>query len=171
LDTSAANPFELDTEPVARGQIDELVFAKLKEIGIKPAHPCSDAVFLRRSYLDVIGAMPTAQEAARFLEDRSANKRAALVDTLLERDEFADYWTLKWSDILRVKSEFPIDLWPMGNANGEPSRQTLATGTLSGALSTAWTYDALGQLTSRARQASGPRTAGPAVSGMTALET
>jgi len=105
--------FELAVEPIAFGQIDEFVFAKLKEIGIKPAHPCSEAVFLRRSYLDVIGAMPTAQEAALFLEDRSVNKRAALVDALLDRDEFADYWALKWSDILRVKSEFPINLWPM----------------------------------------------------------
>jgi len=140
--------FELAVEPIAFGQIDEFVFAKLKEIGIKPAHPCSEAVFLRRSYLDVIGAMPTAQEAALFLEDRSVNKRAALVDALLDRDEFADYWALKWSDILRVKSEFPINLWPIGNANGEPTAQTLATGTPSGALSTAWTYDALGQLTS-----------------------
>jgi len=112
------SPFELDIEPVSLGQIDGLVSAKLKEIGIKPAHPCSDAVFLRRAYLDVIGAMPTAQEAEQFLEDRSANKRAALVDALLDRDAFADYWVLKWSDILRVKSEFPINLWPIAYSHG-----------------------------------------------------
>ena len=112
-DSVPTSSFERDGEPVSVGQIDDLVFAKLKEIGIKPAHPCSDAVFLRRAYLDVIGCMPTAQEAGRFLEDRSANKRAALGDALLEHDEFADYWALKWSDVLRVKSEFPINLWPM----------------------------------------------------------
>jgi len=113
MEFCAASPFEFDVLALPACPIDEFVFAKLKEIGIKPAHPCSDAVFFRRANLDVIGAMPTAQEAARFLEDRSADKRAVLVDALLDHDEFADYWSLKWSDILRVKSEFPINLWPM----------------------------------------------------------
>jgi len=112
-DSGASSPYELDIEAVALGQIDGFAFEKLKDLGIKPAHPCSDAVFLRRAYLDVIGSMPTAQEAVLFLANRTVDKRAALVDALLERDEFADYWALKWSDILRVKSEFPINLWPM----------------------------------------------------------
>ena len=72
---------------------------------------CSDSVFLRRAYLDVIGTLPTPQEAREFLA-RTADKRAALIDRLLERDEFADYWAMKWSDLLRVKAEFPINLWP-----------------------------------------------------------
>ena len=56
--------------------------------------------------------MPTADEARAFLDDPSPNKRSALVDRLLERDEFADYWAMKWGDVLRVKSEFPVNLWP-----------------------------------------------------------
>ena len=104
--------FESDAEPVARGRIDELVFAKWKELGIEPANPCSDAVFVRRAYLDVIGTLPTAREARTFLQEQDKNKRAVLIDRLLGREEFADYWAMKWSDLLRVKSEFPINLWP-----------------------------------------------------------
>ena len=100
------------TSTSPRTQIDELVFGRLEQLGIQPANPCSDAVFVRRAYLDVIGTLPTAQEARAFLVDRDPNKRTALVDRLLEREEFADYWAMKWSDLLRVKSEFPINLWP-----------------------------------------------------------
>jgi hypothetical protein len=93
-------------------RIDELVFARLQEKGITPAAPCSDAVFVRRVYLDVIGTLPTAEEARSFLEDARPDRRQVLIDRLLERPEFADYWAMKWGDILRVKSEFPINLWP-----------------------------------------------------------
>ncbi len=96
------------------GKIDELVFGKLAEKGITPAAVCSDAVFLRRVYLDAIGTLPTANEARAFLKDSDPNKRKVLIDRLLDRKEFSDYWTMKWSDILRVKSEFPINLWPNG---------------------------------------------------------
>ncbi|MBZ5581249.1 MAG: DUF1549 and DUF1553 domain-containing protein [Acidobacteriia bacterium] len=106
------SPFETGAEPAPRGRIDELVFGKLKELGARPAFPCSDEVFLRRAYLDVIGTLPTPEEAWQFLQDPDPNKRAALIDGLLERPEFADYWAMKWSDLLRVKSEFPINLWP-----------------------------------------------------------
>ena len=106
------SPFGSTAVPAPRNRIDDLVFARLKRLGIQPAPVCSDAVFVRRAYLDVIGTLPTAEEARLFLTDRNPNKRAALVDRLLERDEFADYWALKWSDLLRVKSEFPINLWP-----------------------------------------------------------
>jgi hypothetical protein len=95
-----------------RGKIDELVFGRLKRLGIQPAHVCSDAVFVRRVYLDVIGTLPGEEETRAFLASHDPNKRSALVDRLLDRDEFADYWAMKWSDLLRVKSEFPINLWP-----------------------------------------------------------
>ena len=104
--------FEVLTPPTPQGQVDALVFAKWKELGIKPANPCSDAVFLRRVYLDVIGTLPTVQEAKAFLDDKSPDKRKKLVDALLERPEFAEYWAMKWCDVLRVKAEFPINLWP-----------------------------------------------------------
>ncbi|MCR4413645.1 MAG: DUF1549 domain-containing protein, partial [Thermoguttaceae bacterium] len=104
--------FELATPSVPRGRIDELVFAKLKQLGIEPAYPCSDAVFLRRVYLDVIGTLPTPDEARAFLKDTRPDKRDKLIEALLERPEFADFWAMKWSDLLRVKAEFPINLWP-----------------------------------------------------------
>jgi len=104
--------FESRAAPVPRGRIDELVFLQLQQLGIQPANICSDAVFLRRAYLDVIGTLPTREEAGRFLLDRDPLKRGALVDRLLQREEFADYWAMKWSDLLRVKAEFPINLWP-----------------------------------------------------------
>jgi len=94
------------------GQVDSLVFDRLKRLGIQPADRCSDGVFVRRAYLDVIGTLPTREEAAQFLQEASPGKRRALIDRLLERDEFADYWAMKWADLLRVKSEFPINLWP-----------------------------------------------------------
>ena len=105
-------PFETDAEPKSQGRIDELVAAKLRQLGIAPAKVCSDAVFLRRAYLDVSGTLPTADEARRFLEDRDPDKRRKLVDQLLDSDAYVDYWTMKWCDLLRVKSEFPINLWP-----------------------------------------------------------
>lgn len=93
-------------------RIDALVRAELEERGIEPAYPSSDEVFIRRAFLDVIGTLPQPGEIRRFLNDPRPNKRAILIDTLLERDEFADYWSLKWCDLLRVKAEFPINLWP-----------------------------------------------------------
>lgn len=104
--------FECALSPTPISRIDEFVSAKLQRLGIQPAKVCSDSVFARRVYLDVIGTLPTAEEAKAFLEDESLNKRRKLIDSLLEREEFADYWAMKWSDLLRVKAEFPINLWP-----------------------------------------------------------
>jgi len=109
---SPVQPFESDADPIAQGRIDELVVGRLRQLGITPAKVCSDGVFVRRVYLDVTGTLPTADEAQRFLNDSDPDKRRKLVDRLLERDEFVDYWTMKWCDLLRVKSEFPINLWP-----------------------------------------------------------
>jgi hypothetical protein len=104
--------FESGGKYVAMNDIDNLVIATLRKQGIEPASMCSDEVFIRRVYLDVNGSLPEPQEVRRFLKDRRSDKRASLIDALLERDEFADYWSLKWCDLLRVKAEFPINLWP-----------------------------------------------------------
>jgi hypothetical protein len=98
--------------PAAKGGIDECVFGRLKKLGIKPAKPCTDQVFLRRAWLDVIGTLPEPKEVMEFLRDSDPDKRSALIDRLLKRKEFAVYWAMKWSDLLRVKAEFPINLWP-----------------------------------------------------------
>lgn len=105
-------PFETTETATPRSRLDDLVLADLTALGLTPAAPCSDAVFLRRAYLDVIGTLPTADEARAFLADRVPDKRAALIDQLLGREEFADYWAMRWSDVLRVKAEFPVNLWP-----------------------------------------------------------
>jgi hypothetical protein len=96
---AATNPFENPGPPAARGRIDELVFGRLQQLGIQPALNCSDPVFVRRVFLDVIGTLPTADEAKTFITDKNP-------------EEFADYWAMKWCDLLRVKAEFPINLWP-----------------------------------------------------------
>ncbi len=110
--SATPNPYEAQTDLTPTNRIDQLVIGRLQQLGIEPAGLCSDAVFVRRVYLDVIGTLPTAQEAREFLEDKKSEKRRVLIDRLLARDEFADYWAMKWCDLLRVKAEFPINLWP-----------------------------------------------------------
>ena len=105
-------PFETQAELTPRNGIDKLVFARWKELGIKPANLCSDSVFFRRVWLDVTGTLPTAQQAVEFLDSKDPSKRAVLIDQLLQREEYSGYWAMKWSDLLRVKAEFPINLWP-----------------------------------------------------------
>lgn len=108
----APSPYETDGLLMPKGKIDQYVLANLRRLNIQPANLCSDEVFLRRVYLDVIGTLPTAQEAEEFLKDKGVDKRRALIDRLLQRPEFADYWAMRWSDLLRVRAEFPINLWP-----------------------------------------------------------
>jgi len=106
------NVFESPVPPTPQCEIDKLVFSQLTKLNIQPAL-CSDAVFVRRAHLDIIGTLPTAREAREFIEDPDEkNKRRLLIDRLLERPEFADYWAMKWGDILRIKAEFPVNLWP-----------------------------------------------------------
>lgn len=107
------NPFESERF-TPNNTIDAHVLACLGDKGIRPARLCSDAVFVRRVYLDMIGTLPTPVEARAFIENTSADRRRELIETLFTRDEFADYWALKWGDILRVRAEFPINLWPNG---------------------------------------------------------
>lgn len=109
---AVTNVYESATVPVVESRVDQLVFDRLAKLNLKPVL-CSDAVFVRRAYLDVIGALPTADEAREFIEDtQSKTKRRILIEQLLERDEFADYWAMRWGDILRIKAEFPMNLWP-----------------------------------------------------------
>lgn len=82
--------------------IDTHIDTKLHKLQIQASPLCSDADYLRRVYLDLIGTLPTTDEARAFLASQDPDRRAKLVDTLLLRPEFADYWALKWSDWLRV---------------------------------------------------------------------
>ena len=108
---TATNVFENPIPPAAATQIDKLVFPQLARLKIQPVL-CSDVVFVRRAYLDVLGTLPTAKEARDFIQNPDPEKRRLLIDSLLERDEFADYWAMKWGDVLRIKAEFPVNLWP-----------------------------------------------------------
>jgi len=107
-------PYERDEWVVPKTPIDSHVLATLDERGIESANPCSDEVFIRRVYLDITGGLPEPQTVVNFLADDTPDRRARLIDSLLETEQFADYWTLKWCDLLRVKAEFPINLWPNG---------------------------------------------------------
>ncbi|HEY7328943.1 MAG TPA: DUF1549 and DUF1553 domain-containing protein [Gemmataceae bacterium] len=89
------------TNPPESNYIDKFVFAKLKMLSIPPSDVCTDAEFIRRAYLDVCGIVPSPKETNDFLADKSPNKRAKLIDALLEHSEYADFWTLKWADIFR----------------------------------------------------------------------
>ncbi|MFN6105411.1 MAG: DUF1549 domain-containing protein [Planctomycetaceae bacterium] len=88
--------------PAEKGFIDTLVWNKLQRLGIQPSPLADDASFLRRVTLDVIGTLPTGAEARAFLQDPDPNKRAKWIDSLLQRPEYADYWAMKWTDLLRA---------------------------------------------------------------------
>jgi hypothetical protein len=87
-----------------RNFIDELVVAKWKNLRLAPSKVADDATFLRRVYLDTAGILPTSEEVENFLADTSPDKRVKVVDKLLEREEYVDYWAYKWSDLLLVSS-------------------------------------------------------------------
>jgi hypothetical protein len=84
--------------------IDEHILKKLQTLGIPPSPPCSDREFIRRAYLDAAGILPTPAEVEAFLKDNQPDKRARLIDALLQRPEFIDYWAYKWSDLLLISS-------------------------------------------------------------------
>jgi len=96
-----------------RNFIDELVLSKLENLNLPPSPPASDAEFLRRAFIDTIGLLPTVDETRAFLADVSPDKRDKLIETLLARPEFVDYWSYKWSDLLLVNSEKlrPAAMW------------------------------------------------------------
>src|SRR5262245_28550474 len=99
-----ARPEVFATAP-RRNFIDDLVLAKLQALRVPPSSRCADAEFLRRASLDTIGTLPTAEEAREFLNDPAADKRDRLIDALLTRTEFVDYWTYRWSDLLLLSGE------------------------------------------------------------------
>ena len=84
--------------------IDELALKKLRALNLAPSGRSDDRTFIRRAYLDAAGILPTPEEVAAFVADTSETKRARLVDDLLARSEFVDYWAYKWSDVLLVSS-------------------------------------------------------------------
>ncbi len=91
-------------KPRRNNYIDSAIFTKLKALRMNPSGLCSDEVFIRRAHLDLLGQPPTADEARAFVMDEHADKRPRIIDALLARNEFTDYWTMKWADVLKVES-------------------------------------------------------------------
>lgn len=98
--------------------IDDAVWGRLQPLGIAPSAPAPESTLLRRLYLDVIGRLPTPDEARQYLAQATLNKRAELIDELLARPEYADHWANKWADLLRpnpyrvgIKATRSLDAW------------------------------------------------------------
>jgi hypothetical protein len=112
--TTISSPFEqsVDAQLFAerRGFIDDHVFNKLAALQIPPSPAADDAVFLRRAFLDTIGTLPTPAEILAFLNDTNPGKRSVVIDELLTRPEFADYWTLILCDLLQNRKERDHDV-------------------------------------------------------------
>jgi hypothetical protein len=95
-------PDAIYAEAARNNFIDELNVKQLQALHLRPSPPADDATFLRRVFLDTIGKLPTTDEARAFLGDQAPDKRARMIESLLERDEFVDYWTYQWCDLLLV---------------------------------------------------------------------
>ncbi|HEV3085356.1 MAG TPA: DUF1549 and DUF1553 domain-containing protein, partial [Gemmataceae bacterium] len=101
-----ANPVaaRVFADAARRNYVDDLVLKKLAALHIPPAPLCTDEEFIRRAYLDAAGILPKPEELRVFLADKRADKRARLIESLLDRPEFVDYWTYKWSDLLLLST-------------------------------------------------------------------
>jgi hypothetical protein len=93
--------------PIAKNFIDELVFKKLKTIGMPPSNPADDATFLRRVTIDVAGRLPSADETKQFLSEARDDKRERWIERLLESPDYADHFANKWTALLRNKRTDP----------------------------------------------------------------
>ncbi len=102
-------PHEVPAAVFARAErvntIDVIGLRKLQQLRIRPSPRSTDAEFIRRAYLDAAGILPPSEEVTAFVVDTNPAKRAALIDRILERPEFVDYWAYKWSDLLLVSSK------------------------------------------------------------------
>lgn len=94
----------------SQNALDEPIFKKLKALRIPPSPQADDASFFRRVFLDTIGTLPSPDEVTEFLADSRADKRSRLIDSLLERAEYIDYWTLQLADLLQNRKERDHDV-------------------------------------------------------------
>lgn len=88
--------------PALTSEIDRLVWVKLDKMRLRASPPCDDATYLRRVFVDTIGTVPSVSVVRSFLADQRPDKRQRLVERVLQRPEFADYWALRWADLLLV---------------------------------------------------------------------
>ena len=128
--------------------VDELVWNKLAQLGLRPSEPVSDAKYMRRVYIDIVGRLPTVDEAQTFLADSRADRRERLVDQLLESTEYADHWSNLWMDLLRpnpyrvgIKAVLNYDDWIRGHFRDNTPYDEFARGLITATGST-WTNGA-----------------------------
>jgi hypothetical protein len=93
------------TRPAEQNFVDKFVWDRLELLGIQPSELCDDATFLRRVSLDLTGTLPSFEQAREFLEDKSTDKRAKLIDRLFDTRDYSDYQAMRWADILRVDKD------------------------------------------------------------------
>lgn len=101
LPENAYDDFKTVSNPV-----DKWTLSRWKKLRIAPSEQCTDSEFIRRLSFDLIGTLPTPEEVKNFVADKTDTKRADLIDKLLERPEYVDYWTMEWADMLRVNRSF-----------------------------------------------------------------
>ncbi len=87
-------------DPPLRDVVDQHIRAAWQQQGIEAAAPASDAEFLRRIYLDLVGTIPTYEEALAFLDDTRPDKRSALIDRLLDDPRYALHQADVWDMVL-----------------------------------------------------------------------
>ncbi len=109
---AAGNVYWKDFPVPLLSGIDRTLAAGWEKHSLPVPKEASDCVMVRRLYLDLAGRLPKPEEARAYVRSGDPQKYPKLVDRLLCGDDFADYWTMHWCDALRVKSEFPINLWP-----------------------------------------------------------
>ena len=116
--TEKALPTELYAKLPVNNEIDRLVYARHQKLGILPSDTCTDEEFLRRVSMDLVGRLPTGDQARRFIADLRTDKRQRLVDELLRDPNYADHWAVKWGDLIRpnpsrvgVKPVYLLDAW------------------------------------------------------------
>jgi Protein of unknown function (DUF1553)/Protein of unknown function (DUF1549) len=114
--TNAIDP-DTFARAARRNFIDDLVLEKLRNLNLPFSERAGDETFIRRAFLDALGVLPTAAETRAFQANREAGKRDALIESLLSRPEFVDYWSYKWSDLLLVQSRNlkPAAMWAYYN--------------------------------------------------------
>lgn len=111
-ETTGNDPYCKDARVECKSKLDRLLFDDWKREDIPVPREGSDAVLLRRLYLDLAGRLPTLAEAEAYLAGDAPDKYEKLLDRLLESEDFVNYRGMLFCDMLRVKSEFPINLWP-----------------------------------------------------------
>lgn len=110
--TAAAIPAEqwkqASTAALKPGELDALLAEQLQKHGVKPAPLTTDEQFIRRVYLDLTGKLPMPADITEFVKDKNPNRRAKLIDRLLETDDFCRHWADYWYSVIALRVTDPL---------------------------------------------------------------